>query len=53
VIAYLLRRKKEGGGLPPLAVASVGLVAVLAGGVALRALMFALGSGVDNFFGSL
>jgi DMSO reductase anchor subunit len=51
VLAYVLRKKKEGG-LSPLAGASVGLVAVLVGGIALRALMFALGSGVENFFGN-
>jgi anaerobic dimethyl sulfoxide reductase subunit C (anchor subunit) len=51
VLAYLLRRRKDGG-LSPLTGASVGLVAVLVGGIALRALVFALGSGVDNFFGN-
>jgi len=53
VLAYLIRAKKEGGGLSPLAGATIGLVAVLAGGVAFRALMFALGSGVENYFGNL
>lgn len=49
-LAWLLRSKKAGG-LSSLAVSAVGLVAVLGGGVAFRALMFALGSGVKNYFG--
>ena len=52
VLAYLLRAKKEGG-LSPLVGASIGLASVLAGGIAFRALMFALGSGVDSFFSNL
>ena len=48
--AWLLRSKKAGG-VSSLAVSAVGLVAVLGGGVAFRALMFALGSGVKNYFG--
>jgi anaerobic dimethyl sulfoxide reductase subunit C (anchor subunit) len=52
VVAYLLRAKKEGG-LSPRTGAAIGLASVLAGGIAFRALMFALGSGVDNFFSNL
>jgi DMSO reductase anchor subunit len=51
-LAWLLRSKKAGG-ISPLAVAAVGLVAVLGGGVAFRALMFALGSGIKQYFGGL
>jgi DMSO reductase anchor subunit len=52
VLAWLVRTKKEGG-LSPLAVAGVGLLAVLGGGIAFRALMFALGSGITDYFGGL
>ncbi len=52
VVAWLLRSKKEGG-LSPLVGAAVCLAFILAGGVAFRALMFAVGSGVEQFFGGL
>lgn len=52
VLAYLLRTKKAGS-LSPLVGSAVGLACVLAGGIAFRAMMFALGTGVHNFFGNL
>ncbi len=54
VVAWLIRARKEGkGGLSPLAGAAVGLLAVLGGGVAFRALMYALGTGIADYFGKL
>lgn len=52
VLAWLLRSKKEGG-LSPLTGATIGLVSVLVGGVAFRALMFALGTGIKAYFGGI
>ncbi|MGV8084122.1 MAG: dimethyl sulfoxide reductase anchor subunit family protein [Coriobacteriia bacterium] len=51
-LSWLLRTKKEGG-LSPLTGATLGLVSVLVGGVAFRALMFALGTGIKSYFGGI
>jgi DMSO reductase anchor subunit len=52
VLSWLLRSQKAGR-LSPLTGAAIALAAVIGGGVAFRALMFALGSGVKQYFGGL
>jgi len=47
----LVMRSKKAAKFSPLAGAAVGLVAVLGGGVAFRALMYGVGSAVKNYFG--
>lgn len=51
-LAWMLRGTKEGG-MSALTATGLGLVCVLVGGVVFRALMYSLGSGVQEFFGSM
>jgi len=52
VLSWLLRSQKAGW-LSPFTSAAIALAAVLGGGIAFRALMFTLGSGVKQYFGGL
>lgn len=51
-LAWMLRSAGEGG-MSALTVTGLGLVCVLVGGVVFRALMYSLGSGVQEFFGPM